>query len=284
MKNIDLILNKVCNLNCFFCNPSKYTKDFFWSDKNNIILKIADFFNKWFESITFSWWEPTLDNNLLLYIKFANKIGFKIIKLQTNLTLLNKEKLDLLSKSWLNEIWFTYLWNQKKVFKDIVWNDKYFDNYINSLDLLEDFKDNIKITCDIVLNDFLVDDLENIINLLLKKWIKHINFKYPFYTWKKHMENRIKNYSSILISFLQTIDISYNILYIPTCYLNWLEEKIYDYENDYIMDWEYIFSLKDTLNNVFYKENQCNECIYKINCFWLEKWLKLELIPTKNYG
>jgi hypothetical protein len=189
-----------------------------------------------------------------------------------------------LYESWLNKIGFTYLWFEKNEFKNIVWSDKFYTNYINSIKLLKDYKNKIKITCDIVFNDFLINELDVIINNLLEIWITHINFKYPFNTWKQLLENKIKIYSNKLISFLQTIDISYNILYIPTCYLKWFEDKIYDFENDYIMDWKYIFSLKDTLNNAFYKEEQCRECIYKTSCFWLEKWLKLELIPIKYYG
>lgn len=282
MKNIDLILNKSCNLDCFFCNPESDSKDFLWSKKLKILSNIKIFFEKWFNSITFSWWEPTLDKNLIIYIKFAQKIGFKNIKLQTNLTLLNKDFLELLINSGLNEIWFTYFWYTENTFSNIVGNSSYFSKYRDNIALIKN--SNIRLVSDIVLNDFLIDDLENIIYDLEQNWINHINFKYPFNTGKNLLANRIPEYSEKLRFFLDKKDFSYNILYIPTCFLNWFENKVYKTEYDYISDWNYLFSLKETLDKNFYKEDECKNCLYKETCFWLEKWLKLELKPIKNNG
>jgi molybdenum cofactor biosynthesis enzyme MoaA len=280
MKNIDLILNKTCNLNCFFCNPEKITKDFLWSEKLQILSNIKTFFEKWFESITFSWGEPTLDKNLIIYIKFAQKIGFKNIKLQTNFTLLNREFLELLTLSGLNEIWFTYFGYDETTFLNIVGNSNYFAKYRDNIALIKD--SNIRLVSDIVLNDFLIDDLENILNDLEKVGISHINFKYPFNTGKSFLPNKIMEYSEKLRFFLDKKDFPYNILYIPTCFLNWFEDKVYKTEKDYISDWNYLFSLKETLDKNFYKENNCEDCLYKQTCFWLEKWYSLELKPIKN--
>ena len=268
IKNIDLILSNNCNLSCIFCSTDKWYT-YKWNLINNCII-IKKFFKEWFNSITFSWGEPTLDENLLQYIAFAKKLWFIIIKVQTNL-LFSEEYFLKLLKSGINSLWFTYLWIDKKTFLSITWNIWKFSSYISSLNYLSNYVKEIIINVDIVLNEYIIDNINIETNKLLELGFTNFNYKFPFFNWKTRLNYDIHLYSEKLKSFLIWKNFNFTILYLPTCYLKWLENKIYDVSNCYIYDFKYLFSLKESIERVYKKFNKCNKCDYKEKCFWFEK-------------
>jgi organic radical activating enzyme len=269
IKNIDLILSNNCNLNCFFCNSNNWLT-YKWNTKD-ICMIISKFYKEWFNSITFSGGEPTLDENLFLYIAFAKKLWFTNIKLQTNLLFTEEYFLKLL-KSGINLLGVTYLWLEKKTFVSITWNMWKYFTYIASLNYLFKYSDqvDINIDIDIVLNEYIIDNIEAETNKLLKLWFNSFNYKFPFFTWKNRLNYDLILYSEKLKSFLIWKNFNFSILYIPTCYLQWLENHIYDFKNDYIYDFKYYFSLNDSINKIYRKFNECNNCKYFEKCFWFE--------------
>lgn len=281
IKNIDIILSDKCNLNCFFCSLNKWSIDT-WNIKG-ICIVINKFFSQGFNSITFSWWEPTLDKNLLLYIAFAKKTWFQIIKLQTNLLFSENYFLKLI-KSWITSLWFTYLWINKNTFFSITWNIKQFYLYNNSLNYIINYNKLINITIDIVLNKYIIDKIWEETNKLLKLWFKNINYKFPFFTWNNKLNYDLIYYSDKLKNFLLWKKFKFYILYIPTCYLEWLENHIYDFSNDYIYDFNYFFSLKESIDKIYEKFENCNDCKNKESCFWFEKINNKLFKPIKIYG
>lgn len=266
-KNIDIILSNNCNLSCLFCNAKKW--DSYKGDLKTTCFFINKFYKEWFNSITFSGWEPTLDENLLLYIAFAKKIWYKKIKVQTNL-LFSEEYFLKLINLWITWIWFTYLWLDKMTFISVTWNVWKFSLYSNMLFFLSNYINQIDINVDIVLNEHIIDNIWLETNKLLELWFKNFNYKFPFFTWKTILNYDLRLYSDKLRSFLIWKNFNFNILYIPTCYLKWLENKIYDFNNDYIYDFKYFFSLRDSIDKIYQKFDECNNCEYYNKCFWFE--------------
>lgn len=278
IKNIDIILSNTCNLNCFFCNSDKW-----WIYKWNIkevFTIINKFYKEWFKSITFSWGEPTLDENLLLYVVFAKKLWFIIIKVQTNL-LFSEDYLQNLIKSWITSLWFTYLWLDKKTFLSITWGIWKFSIYVSSINYISNYLDKLDIKVDIVLNEYIIDSIWIETSKLLCLWFNNINYKFPFFTWKSRLDYNLIDYSEKLKDFLLWKNFNFSILYIPTCYLEWLEKHVYDFNNDYIYDFNYLFSLKNSINKIYEKFDECNDCEYKDKCFWFEKGNKNIFKPLK---
>lgn len=268
LKNIDIILSNNCNLSCLFCNVEKW-KSYNWNIKYNCSV-INNFFKKWFRSITFSWWEPTLDNNLFLYVAFAKKLWYTSIKIQTNL-LFSEDYLLKLIKSGITSIWFTYLWLEKMTFISITWNVWKFSLYNNMLEILVNYTEQIDINIDIVLNEYIINNIWTQTEELLELGFKNFNYKFPFFTWKKRLNYDLVLYSDKLKNYLIWKKFNFSILYMPICYLEGLENSIYNYNNDYIYDFKYFFSLKESIEKMYEKFEECNKCIYNKKCYWFEK-------------
>ena len=93
----ELALTYRCNLKCEFCyagcncttNPAKDDKEMSPAEIEKIIEKI--FYDAKVPSISFTGGEPTLDDNLPRYIRFAKKLDMRV-NLITNGTLISEEK------------------------------------------------------------------------------------------------------------------------------------------------------------------------------------------------
>lgn len=269
MKNIDIILWLKCNLNCIFCE----TENSIWFESSlmKYLSAISDFQKKGFDGITFSWWEPTLDKNLETYIKFAKKIWFNNIAIQTNLTC-SPEYLRKLINIWITKIWLTYFWKTEEIFDKITCSDKQYSNYKTNLDNLQIIKKDIDITLDLVLNDEFLADIKSILNEIKSFSFQNVNIKFPLPIWKQVLDCDIKEYTDVLIWNLKCIEnFNYKILYFPTCHLEWLENKIYSFWNDHIFDWKYTFSLQESIDKNFPKPDDCNACKLSSSCYWYIK-------------
>ena len=102
-----------CNWSCKFCNVLKtnnyWEKDISSKEVVHKILLLAKKYSK--EQLknlilSFSWWEPTLNKDLLSFIKLAKKLWIGIVEIQTNWTVLfaNKAYIHKLIDAWLDEI------------------------------------------------------------------------------------------------------------------------------------------------------------------------------------
>lgn len=83
MKRLDLKVGFQCNNSCLFCVQGD--KRLFCPDKSDLeIRRILKEMRKDHESIVFTGGEPTLRKELLDWIKYAKKLGYKDIQIQTN--------------------------------------------------------------------------------------------------------------------------------------------------------------------------------------------------------
>jgi len=169
-----------CNWSCKFCNVLKtnnyWKRDITYKEViSKILLLIRKYSKKELANLilSFSWWEPTLDDNLLYYVKLAKLIWVWKVQIQTNWTRLFKDKnyINKLIAVWLDEIFLAqHSW----------------DNYINKdlwcyfsvsdfIDWVKYIKDNniynkISICLNIVITKINIYSIYNYIKFLLDIW------------------------------------------------------------------------------------------------------------------
>ena len=171
-------VNYKCNWSCKFCNVLK-TNNYWSKDVSNIevINKIFQLTKKYnLEErkgmiLSLSWWEPTLNKNLLLFIKFAKKLWIWAVQIQTNWARLFKEK-DYIYKlidAWLDEIFLAQHWWDSEVNKKLGVFYKVQDFY-DWVEFLKEknIKDRITIQLNIVVNKINLFFVYEYINILKK--------------------------------------------------------------------------------------------------------------------
>lgn len=306
-----------CNWKCKFCNVLK-TNNFWETDvtEKEIIYQILNLYKKYSKIerknliLSFSWWEPTLNNNLPKYISLAKKIWVWIVEIQTNWTRLFKDKnyiLDLIN-SWLDEIFLAqHSW------------DDYINKDLGSFYNIDDFKSwtkyilvnnihkKISIYLNIVVTKINLFSLYDYILLLINIWFikiipdrssknkvntHKISFWFVQPNWYAELnkEEVLLKYTSLEIDEIDRIinlckknNIlpDFHFVCPPICILNYPE---------YNLEYERLKKLKkdeDTWNvnksnldsyKFLWKEKQkfeeCKKCKYNDYCLWFYKnWI-----------
>ena len=83
---LEIFLWYKCNYKCNFCFENKFRGLEKWYSDKDIYFLIHEWYKNWKKFILFSWWEPTLDINLVKYIRFSREIGYMKILIHTNWT------------------------------------------------------------------------------------------------------------------------------------------------------------------------------------------------------
>ncbi len=127
---LEIFLSYSCNYKCIFCFENKIR----WREKkyNNdeILSLILSWYRKWKRFIVFSWWEPTLNDNLEEYISYSKKIWFKKIIIHTNWTKTsNFLYLKGLYNRWLTWIIFSFHWYW--IFSNLITKNNNSFKYLN---------------------------------------------------------------------------------------------------------------------------------------------------------
>jgi uncharacterized radical SAM superfamily Fe-S cluster-containing enzyme len=177
-------INYKCNWACKFCNVLK-TNNYWKTDisNNEVVFKILELVKKYSNkelknlTLSFSGWEPTLNKNLINYIKLAKQIWIWIVQIQTNWTRLFKEKkyINKLINAWLDEIFLAqHSWLEeinKKLWTYYNIND-FIDwvNYINKNKINE----KIWIAFNIVVNKINLSSINEYIIFLDKIWFLNL--------------------------------------------------------------------------------------------------------------
>ncbi len=187
-------INYKCNWSCKFCNVLK-TNNYWDKDISNkeIIYKILNLVKKYTLKqrkkliLSFSWWEPTLNNNLLSYIKLVKKIWIWVVEVQTNWTELFKEKefINKLIDVWLNEIFLSqHSWDED-INKELgsFFRIEDFKNWVNYIKK-NNLDKNISIYLNIVITKINLFSIYDYIKMLLNIWFIDIIPKRNHDNWK----------------------------------------------------------------------------------------------------
>ena len=134
-----LQVNSICNQKCLFCNRPP-TEDYKKSEVvsiENIKNKIDELSKDWHtKRIIFTGGEPTLHPELSEIIRYAKRYGF-ITEIQTNGTLLSKNRLLDFKKTGLNIINFAFHSHKKEISNKLRGVDFGYKKIINNLKLAD---------------------------------------------------------------------------------------------------------------------------------------------------
>ncbi len=306
-----------CNWKCKFCNVLK-TNNFWENDVSDkeIIYQILNLYKKYSKEerknliLSFSWWEPTLSNNLTKYIKLAKNIWIWVVEIQTNWTRLFKDQnyiLELIN-SWLDEIFLAqHSW------------DDYINKDLGSFYYIDDFKSwtdyilknkihkKISIYLNIVVTKINLYSLYDYILLLINIWFikiipdrlykNNVNthkisfwFVQPNWYAEINKEEVLLKYTNLeIVEIDRIIDLcrknnilpDFHFVCPPICVLNYPE---------YNLEYERLKKLKSDEDNwkvnksnlnsykFLWKEKQkfeeCSKCKYNDYCLWFYKnWI-----------
>jgi MoaA/NifB/PqqE/SkfB family radical SAM enzyme len=173
-------INYKCNWKCKFCNVLKTNN--YWehdvSDKE-VVYKILALTKKYNKDelnnliLSFSWWEPTLNKKICSFIELAKKIWVWMVQIQTNWTLLFKDKnfINDLKKSWLDEIFLAQHWFDDKINKKLgtFYNIDDFKDWVTYVKENNIHKD-IWIAFNIVINKININWIYDYILFLKEVW------------------------------------------------------------------------------------------------------------------
>jgi MoaA/NifB/PqqE/SkfB family radical SAM enzyme len=105
IKRLDLKITFKCTNNCLFCAQGAKRYQFVDKDKKEVFRELKKNFLSGIRGVVFTGGEPTLHKNITDFIRYAKKIGYKVIQLQTNAQNLSDIKLlKKLKKNGLNEV------------------------------------------------------------------------------------------------------------------------------------------------------------------------------------
>ncbi len=295
-------VNYRCNWKCIFCNVSEVNN--YWDndiDYKEVVKKIILLAKKYNLKerkkllLSFSWWEPTLNKNLINYIKLAKKIWIWRIQIQTNASLLYNDLwlIDNYILAWLDEVFIAQHSHDPFVNKDL-WVFTEFDKFLNWFEYVKN-KKSILLIFNIVVTKLNIYSLIDYLDKLKENGVfNHIYnisiwFVQPnWYAWKnknkvlltfdwkeKEEINKIINYSkqnNILLDFHYTSpplciveNIEYNLEYKK---LKLLEEQSKENKLDPSLD-SFFFMKSQKV-----KIDECRGCKYDKYCFWFyNNWI-----------
>jgi MoaA/NifB/PqqE/SkfB family radical SAM enzyme len=313
-----------CNWRCKFCNVLK-TNNFWEKDvtKEEVIYKILELSRKYTSTerkniiLSFSWWEPTLNKNLLKYIELAKKIWIWGIQIQTNWTKLFKQKYFILKliDVWLDEIFLAqHSWNEE-INKNL-WSFYNIDDFISWVKYVKEFDihHKIQISFNIVVNKINLFSIYEYILFLKEIWfidllpLENNNWflnskRISFWLVQPNGYAEI-NKEEVLLKFneeqTQEIEKIVNLcknsnIYTdfhftspPLCILNYPEynleyQRLKNLEND-IKKWKVVEWNLESYKKLWKEKEKvggCEKCKYDKYCLWFYKnWIDF---VWKNY-
>ena len=173
-------VNYKCNWSCKFCNVLK-TNNYWRNDVSSkkIILNILELVKKYtieqrkHLTLSFSWWEPTLNKNLLSFIRLAKKIWIWTVEIQTNGTILfkNKDYIYELMDAWLDEIFLAqHSWDE--IINKELWSYYNIEDFKKWVKFVQENKldKKISIYLNIVVTKINIFSICDFISMLLQIW------------------------------------------------------------------------------------------------------------------
>lgn len=303
-----------CNWKCKFCNVLK-TNNFWEKDVSSkeIIYKILNLSKKYSLAerkkliLSFSWWEPTLNKDILNYIKLAKQIWVWVVEIQTNWTKLFKEK-DFILKlidAWLDEIFLAQHSSDEDINKEL-WSFYSIEDFKNWTEyiLSNQIHKKISIYLNIVVTKINLYSIYDYITFLLKIWFISIipdrfmddwklthkisfwfvqpNWYAEINKWEvliKYEENDIKEIDKIVkLCEENNILPDFHFVCPPLCILNYPEYNL-EYERlkkleQNKLNWDVNKSNLESYK-FLWKEKQkfeeCKKCKYNNYCLWFYK-------------
>lgn len=286
---LEILLTYKCNVWCEFC----YLGNLKWEYKQNMSKgKVLSILEKGYidgkKTVVFSWWEPTLDENLPFYVEYAKKVWFKHIRVHSNgWKFVDYDYTQDLYEKWMSGVTISIHW-YKQVHDSITKYNGSFDiilkSFINFERLISKDK-NFSVDTNSIICRKNYKYLKQLLIFLLKFHIKRRMFTYTFDTVLYHNFHELKkvivSYEELkkpldsLLEFCQENQIKDFVLdSVPFCLIkekywhfiehNYLPEKFF-----YLLD--YYEGYDNTYNDGKIKYLECRWCKKDAQCAWFSE-------------
>lgn len=280
MKRIDIKILFDCSNMCLFCVQWDKRLKFWWLK----LEKIKTDLDKWIKDgaqwVVFTWWEPTLHKDLISAVKYAKKIWYTNIQIQSNWrSFSDLEYCKNLIKAWVNEFWPSIHWFYPKTHDFLVQRPWAWKQVIQWLKNLHDLWQDVIVNIVITKQNY--KELPKLATLLVWLWVKQYQFAFIHILWSADKNKLdIVPKKSDAISYIKAgLDIwkKNNIICmteaIPYCFMKWYERAIAESEympETQIFDAEQII---DSYNKYRWerwkiKWKPCQKCKLNNRCEW----------------
>ena len=275
IKSNEIRINMECNQNCLFCNTDENAENT-TLEKETTLEKIKEFSNQKTNYLIISGKEPTLDENLLAYVQFAQENGFIKIELQTNaMKCADKEYVEKIKQAGLTDAFVSLHAADEEFSAKITQAPGTFEKTIEGIKNLKNEK--ISVTINIVINSLNYRQLEEIVEFVHKE----INPKTIVFSFvapiQKAWENkeiipRITDalpYIEKAFDYCKKNSIEFHIpsrCGIPLCFVEKYKENHDDFKE----------SARFSNKSDKIKNAECKNCVYDKKCsgFW-ENYAKI---------
>lgn len=279
-KRIELYLWWKCNYKCIFCVEKEKIDKYFFKEIPEIeIFKILlKYKNKWYNHVTFLWWEPFIQSNFLFSLKIAKKLWYKIL-VTTNWVLLPYENKSKIYLKYIDELIISIPIIDKKFQPIINWvtNILDFDKIFNNI---KKYWNITFLKINTVINRYNYNKLNSISSFLIKykNLINEVSFTYPELNRTAYCEKYLLSKVS-----WKYLDFSFYIeKEIDFLEKNWIIWKIVDFPFCILSNDKYIkltddinYQNRNKINNSWIEKNQWEHLFWKprlrINiykCYW----------------
>ena len=290
-KWLEIFLWYSCNLKCKFC----FQKDLRFEFKKNLDKdKVIDLLNEWYSNwkrfIIFSWWEPTLDSNMLYYLEFAKNLWYEDIRIHTNwLTFSSMNLLKKYVNAWMTWVVISIHW-YSDIHNILVKNKFAFEKVKKTLLNLVEIKKkkNIVIDTNTVLNRYNYKNLHKLFKFfsyfpITRSQIIQLYSLYMFdINEKKNLYVKYDDFSPYLDEILSLKWVNITLESFPLCKIkskHWNNVlKRQKYNNDaFGYMWEWLEESSCTFLP------SCESCSHKDFCIWIPKDY-LSIFPKEKFS
>ncbi len=274
-----------CNHKCVFCIEYPVMEKN-WNvnvPKNEIIKKLIRHRLKWYNHVTFLWWEPFLHQVFGFSIRFAKKIWYTVM-VATNGSIIQFERKSKEHLWYIDQLILSIpIINEHKQLE--INRTKWIIKFDNVFKNIRKYWSWNYLKINTVVNKLNLEHIEMIIEYIWNKWVKEMSITYPDIVMKKYyskefiLKNIAPSYKEVswYINKWFKIALRYSINLIitdvPFCCLPDLENieftDDYLYQNRLKINHEWIEQDRETVLPRKRKQiDECNDCMYKKICWW----------------
>lgn len=280
MKKVDIKLGYICNNNCDFCIQWEEKRAKYQPKSLEEIKKILkNEYQKQARLVTFTWWEPTLHKTLIPSLKYAKKLWYMHINIQSNWQNFSDLKFCIeLVKAWANNFEPSIHWYNPETHDDLVKTPWAWKKVVRGIANLKSLWQKVYINSVITKQNY--KEVELLAKLLVKLKVDYFQYAFPHIWWsaKKYFEKIVPTKTEIMPYIHAWLDVAKKAKVIarteaiPFCFMKWYE---YAVTEQYLMD-SSVFDAEYEINSFENyrltswkaKREECKECKMYNKCEW----------------
>lgn len=197
-------LTNYCNANCVFCDVRQNECKKNNTDVKKLIDELAELGVKYIHFTGGG--EPFVNDDIFEYLEYCTKKNIKINVITNGLNL-NEDKIKMLSKFNMCNIFFSIDSHNKKIHNELRRTEKLWEKATDNINLIKKYMPNVKIILNHVLNRKNIDDFDKFINMKENVNFDYINpiiikdceFLFPTEVQIENYNKNLKNYQDLAI-------------------------------------------------------------------------------------